>query len=231
MTTVPDLGSDKPVLCVDTCSILDILRDPTREVFGVQDAKAALALVDAFDRGFAHCIVAEQVRLEFTEHVDQVENETVKAISALQRRMLHVHRLSAAIGSTGDLDVSAVDDHAARSRAIAERFIAHGASLQTSNDIITAAYRRMSQVRTPARRGKDSFKDCIVVETYLAFAAERRSGRFFGPIVFVSSNTADYLRETPMALAQDIKAEFASAGIEFATNFRVALHCLGLPRQ
>jgi hypothetical protein len=231
VTTAPGLASDKPILCADTCSILDILRDPTRETFGAKDAEAALALVDAFDRGLAHCIVAEQVRLEFADHVEQVETETTKAVSTLQRRMLHVYRLAMTMGATGTLDLSVVDDHAARSRAIAERFLACGTTLQTQDDIVTAAFRRMTQTRTPARRGKDSFKDCIVVETYLAFAAGRRSQGYSCPIVFVSSNTADYMRETRTTLAGDIATEFASVGIDYTPNFRAALHYLGLSKQ
>lgn len=231
MTTPPDLASDKPILCADTCSILDILRDPTRETFGARDAAAALALMAAFDRGLAHCVFAEQVRLEFADHVEQVEAETTKAVSALQRRILHVHHLSVTMGATGALNLSAIDGHAARGRAIAERFLACGTTLPTGNDIINAAYHRMTQVRTPARRGKDSFKDCLVIETYLAFATERRSKGFSGPIVFVSSNTADYMRETRATLTADIAAEFASAGIDFTPNFRAAPHYLGLLQQ
>lgn len=231
MTVTQDPEFDKPVLCADTCSILDIVRDPTREAFGTQDAKAALALLDAFDRGHAHCMVAEQVRLEFAGHVEQVEAETARALSALQRRMQDIHQLSLTMGASGDLNLSALDGHAARSRMIAERFLASATTLPTGNDIVIAAFSRMMQTRTPARRGKDSFKDCIVVETYLAFAVELRSKGFSSPIVFVSSNTTDYMRDTRTTLAADIAAEFALSRIAFTPNFRVALHYLGLSKR
>lgn len=36
-----------PVLCVDTCSILDVIRDPTRDTVNANDAEASVALVHA----------------------------------------------------------------------------------------------------------------------------------------------------------------------------------------
>ncbi len=41
----------------------------------------------------------------------------------------------------------------------------------------------------PARRGKDSSKDCIVFETYLSCAGMLRTEGLAAPIVFLSSDT------------------------------------------
>ncbi|MGE5536548.1 MAG: hypothetical protein ACM3W7_13640, partial [Acidobacteriota bacterium] len=57
-----------PVLCIDTCSILDIMRDPTRETAKPHDMQAALDLVAAAEAGNLACLMAEQVAIEFTHH-------------------------------------------------------------------------------------------------------------------------------------------------------------------
>ena len=111
-------GGMAPILCADTCSILDILRDPTRETFGAHDAQAALALIAAFANNRAHCLLAEQVRTEFSEHVDQIEQDTAAALGRLEKKLNHVHQLATILGASGALDVSTLQGHAGRGRAV-----------------------------------------------------------------------------------------------------------------
>ena len=49
-----------PVLCIDTCSILDIMRDPTREGAKPHERQAAIDLVTHAEAGRLVCIVAQQ---------------------------------------------------------------------------------------------------------------------------------------------------------------------------
>ena len=42
---------DAPVLCVDTCTMLDVMRDITRETIILSDASAGLSLLSAAERG------------------------------------------------------------------------------------------------------------------------------------------------------------------------------------
>jgi hypothetical protein len=216
-----------PILCVDTCSILDILRDPTRETFGANEAQAALTLIEAFKGNRAYCLMAEQVRTEFAEHVAQVERETDNALALLQRRLNHVHQLATILGATGSLDLSTLQGHAGRSRAVAEQMIACCIGLSTGDDIIARAFRRVSEPRTPARKGKDSMKDCVVIETYLQCVGQLRAAGHEAPIVFVSSNVTDYM-ENRRALIGDIASEFAALNLGFAPNLPAAKYLLGI---
>ena len=43
-------AADVPILCFDTCSILDIVRDPTRDTARDHEARAALQLVEAMEQ-------------------------------------------------------------------------------------------------------------------------------------------------------------------------------------
>lgn len=222
------VGANKPILCVDTCSVLDILRDPTRKNFGAHEAQAALELNEAFKSNMAFCLVAGQVHDEFVEHVAAIEEGTDKAIKQLCKTLDHVHQLAATLGGTGKLDVSSLDGHGRRSRAVAEQMLTYGMLLPTETNIVGMAFKRMSEPRTPARRGKDSMKDCVVIETYFAQIRELRNAGHSAPIVFVSSNVTDYMGEARRTLVTDIAIEFDALSLGFAPNLPAAKFSLGL---
>ncbi len=93
-------------------------------------------------------------------------------------------------------------------------------------DIPSKALARLNQARTPARKGKDSMKDCVVVETYLDVVGALRAAGHANPIVFASSNLKDYATETRSTLKPDLAAEFAALNFQFAPNFAAAKHML-----
>jgi hypothetical protein len=80
---------------------------------------------------------------------------------------------------------------------------------------------------TPARKGKDSVKDCVVIETYLEAVGALRDAGAAMPIVFASSNVKDYCDESGR-LKSDIVQEFAALRLEFAPNLGAAKHFLGI---
>ena len=94
--------------------------------------------------------------------------------------------------------------------------------------IASRAFLRLNQARAPARKGKDSMKDCVVIETYLDVAARLRAAGLKSKIVFASSNTKDYTGDTRRALRPDLAEEFALLEMEYAPNLAAARHLLGL---
>ncbi|MDR5776848.1 MULTISPECIES: hypothetical protein [unclassified Caballeronia] len=71
---------DIPVLCADTCSILDVMRDPTRDTFTAPDSEAALGMIHAMERGSLLSLVAQQVRTELDEHLPHIAEEASKQV-------------------------------------------------------------------------------------------------------------------------------------------------------
>ena len=71
-----------PVLLLDTCSILDIVRAPIREQMSVHDIEAVHSLLDRAT-GSSHqisLVVTEQVVTEFEKHLADVAQDCCKAI-------------------------------------------------------------------------------------------------------------------------------------------------------
>jgi hypothetical protein len=64
-----------PVLLLDTCSILDVMRDPTRETLRLHEHQAGLDLLAAVEGGALTGVVAYQVTLEFAEHDQPVQDD------------------------------------------------------------------------------------------------------------------------------------------------------------
>src|SRR6187549_143093 len=93
---------DAPVMCLDTCTVLDLMRDPTREDMRVNDRRAGLALL-ALAEGETDLVVlvAEQATHEFGEHAKAVQNETEKAIKKLEDQLRRIDELAALYGTVG----------------------------------------------------------------------------------------------------------------------------------
>lgn len=218
-----------PVLLSDTCFLLDIVRDPTRDIIRPEDRVAAAALAECISRadkltGF----VAEQVHTELTEHRTAVEEEAAKAIHVLSAKLKRMDQILAAYGGSGISIVDHLKEHGDRAHDILDRWLAASKTATQAPDIAGRAITRMNQGHTPARKGNASAKDCVIIETYLDLARRLREDGHITPIVFASSNTKDYCDIPGAHLKADLAAEFAGLKMEFAPNFGAAKHILGL---
>jgi hypothetical protein len=223
---VATLGT--PVLLSDTCFLLDIVRDPTRDNVRPEDKVAAAALAEALFRpSTLVAFVAEQVHTELAEHRAAVETEAAKAIHILSERLKRMDQILAAYGGSGTSVVDHLKDHGDQARNVLDRWLAASRTAVQVADVAGRAITRMNQCRTPARKGNASAKDCVVIETYLDLAVYLRAEGHTAPIVFASSNTKDYCDIPGARLKADLEAEFTRLKMAFAPNFGAAKHLLG----
>lgn len=222
-------GLGLPVLCLDTCMVLDAMRDPTREQIRPHDREAGLALLSAAEAGTALVtLAADQVQLEFSSNVDVVEAEATRSLARLREQLGRIDGVAAVYGARGTTNLAHLDDHVPRSRRVAERWMAAAVGVERSPEVASRAFARLNAARAPARKGKDSMKDCVVVETYIEAAAALRAAGLSSPIVFASSNTADFTDGPGSRLRAELVHDFAAARIEYAPNLGAARHLLGL---
>jgi hypothetical protein len=221
---------ESPVLCLDTCTVLDLMRDPTRDtVIRAHEAQAALDLLTAVEGGRNLVVLlAHQVKLELTAHVQSVQDEAEKAIAKLKAQLSRIDAVAAVYGSVGAASLAHLDDHVTRARAIVDRWIKAATRAEQGADILLRAFSRLNTARTPAGKGNQEMKDCVVIETYLEIVGELRAGGHTRPIVFVSSNKNDYCLETRSVLRPDLEAEFTALKMDFAPNLAAAKYRLGL---
>lgn len=104
------LGS--PVLCVDTCTVLDVIRDITRETVILSDVSAGLALLAMAetDSGLI-VLMAEQVTLELANHVAEVEKEALRGLEKFQSQVQRIHDVAVAYGAQGVLQAHHLNEY------------------------------------------------------------------------------------------------------------------------
>jgi len=207
--------------------LLDLMRDPTRDTILERDRCVAKELLVALESGnILTALIAPQVSLELGEHANGVQKECHKAITKLKLRLARIDAVASVYGSVGSADLSHLDDHAIKAREIVDRWIRSAQIVQQPVDVPFKALNRVNMARTPASKGKDSMKDCVVIETYLDAARSARQAENTRPIVFLSSNVRDYTEGTRSRVRDDLAEEFARIGIEYAPSFGAAWHFL-----
>lgn len=215
-----------PVLCIDTCSLLDIMRDPTREGAQARDRLSAIDLVKRLENTDLVCLVAEQVETEFTSHDLDIQQEATNAIRKLRERVEQANQIHAAFLNAVNVNLSHLEDMVAPTRQIITRLTNAAYRVPSSTAIFTNAMYRVNRNIAPARKGKDSVKDCVVVETYFTAVGALRAAGMPTTAVFLSSNTKEYLTDSKV-LKADLVPDFARMKIEYAPNMSAAKSFLG----
>ncbi|PQA75960.1 hypothetical protein [Rhodoferax sp. TS-BS-61-7] len=218
-----------PVLCVDTCTVLDVIRDITRETVTPSDALAGLALLAAAETGAGLIVLmAGQVSLELASHVAGVEEEALSGLKKFQAQIQRIHDVAVAYGALGPLQVRHISGHVDRAKTVLDRWENVARPVPHNDGVASRAFRRVNAPRTPARKGKESMKDCVIVEAYIEAASQLRAAGLTAPIVFASSNTKEYHAPNTTHIQFDIAADLSAVSMEYAPNFGAAKHFLGL---
>ncbi|TFI59749.1 hypothetical protein E2493_02610 [Sphingomonas parva] len=214
-----------PVLCIDTCSLLDIMRDPTREDARPNERRASIDLVARIEAGDLVCLVAEQVRLEFGTLDLTIQTQAVNALKALREQVERVNEIHNLFLPAVPISLVHLDMQVAPARAVVGRWLAAATSAPGSGDALARAMDRVNRNITPARQGRE-VKDCVVFETYLEAITKVRAAGMPATAVMLSSNTKEYLSERRV-LKADIASDFTRVNMSFAPNMAAAKNLLG----
>lgn len=223
------VGLGLPVLCLDTCTVLDVLRDITRESTTRSDVTAGMGLLDIAEAGKGLTVLmAQQVLREISDNVANVEEEARAAVARFIAQVERIHDVAGAFGAQGELQVGQLSGHVDRARPVLDRWTQVARVVPDNDGVASRAFRRVNEPRTPARRGKESMKDCVIVEAYIEAAGQLRAAGLIAPIVFASSNTKEYFATGSRQLKDDIAEDFGMVDVQYAANWRSAKHCLRL---
>lgn len=215
-----------PILCIDTCSILDIMRDPTRDGARAYERQAAIDLVKEAEAGRLICIIAEQVDMEFADHDQPVQETAERELERLRNKIKRVNEIAAVFGSQSTVNLAHLDDHVKRTRAVVGRWLKELKLQVPSANALIRAFKRSTSGIAPATQAKKSVEDCLIYETYLeAATAFQNTGQTL-PIVFLSSNTKEY-QGMGRILKPEIDAEFSELKMTYAPNMAAAKSQLG----
>lgn len=221
------MAAGAPILCVDTCSLLDIVRDPRRESIRPHEARSAHEIVGAAEAGRLTILIAPQVVVELGDNRAKVQGETAAALTKLRETVKRVDGVVTAFGIAGGMETGHLVGHVDRASALLDRWLGAALTIVEGPETAARAFDRVRTARTPSRQGKENMKDCAVIETYLDFVGAFRNAGGTAPAIFVSANTNDYAGDVGVILKPDLAAEFEALNLEYQPNFAAAKHVLG----
>lgn len=219
-----------PVLFVDTCALLEVVRFAERERTSLAaDLAAASRVLAAQTAGTAGLVMvtSEIVQTEWQDNQRSVLTQVETHVQRVDEDALRVIACATSLGQTiAPPQLPALRVPAAL-HAFAERMLGAALELPHTTEIGMAAFKRELAGKGPAKKGsKKCLKDCIVTETLLDFARSvPKTGR--GPLVFLTYNHRDFASggQKPHA---DLAGDFAQLGIDLAFNWSWAAHSLGI---
>jgi hypothetical protein len=208
-----------PVVYVDTCSILDLIRGQ-RDVFNSDQAGAAVYLVGLAEEGRLTLALPEQVITEFTSNAVEVRLGGERSINDVSRKVAHIFATMQAYGLAIPAlpQISGVE-YVTAADAVINRLLTAAVLFSRTAEATEKAMQRVVDGRAPATSAKQSAKDCLVVESVFEVLSLARAAGFVAPAYFLSANVTEYGDVTKRVLHPDLTSEFEALSMAFAKNY------------
>jgi len=189
-----------PVLFLDTCTILDVLRAPCRETIAVEEISAAMALISLNGQPTpgVWLVTNETVYGEWTANLDAVKTE-------LERESKKIERLRSRLVGAVDIIYGRVHEvgHRVEHLKLSEhlenlsrQLLSVSQKVKIADPHSLNAMNRVRKYMAPACRGKQEAKDCEIFEAFLDVGRTLRTRGFADSICFVTANSDDYGKPT-----------------------------------
>jgi hypothetical protein len=212
------LGNPAPVLLLDTCSIIDIIRVPIRPTRDLLEAAQRILDRTVTPQRKLWNVVNQQVVQEWYDNAANVAREVTAAIARTEesaRRLLATARYIAPSQSLSAFSLGGLGLEGLL-LTLSRSLLDGSAVLEDDEACLQRALGRMRNGIAPSSKGKPEYKDCHIIEHFLELARRLRSCGFSDQIIFVSSNTEDYGKGPGGRPPLD--AEFRAVQLEFATD-------------
>jgi PIN domain len=217
-------ASGVPVLFLDTCILLDMIRSTSRYL--TNDTARALELSVLASAAPPAClvVVSSIVPHEWNANAQKVTEENARYLERLEEHSRHFHDACHAFGIALPFGRAGYSQSglAERLRDLSKRVLDQSVCLDADAGSRSRAVERVIR-RLPPSRKSGEVKDSAIIEDYMAVCRSSRTHGFTRKCVFCSSNPADYC-ETGGRLHPALDAEFIACGLTFTTNLPWAVH-------
>ena len=223
-------ANQRPVLALDTCVPLDIIRAGMRSQTDLIDGCRRLSEIVVTDPDRVQLIVTSLVVIEWGQNKEQVRQEMAEWITDTDRRILEIHKTCDRVGSPLLTQAPTYEDPQLIDSltSLGESLIQGAVVLDEDNACVMRAIDRVKQKRRPSH--KKEIKDSIHLEHYLEISRQLHAAGSKQPALFVSTNSSDFWadKNTDSAPHLDLEAELATAHLKFYGNIAFALRHLGI---
>lgn len=222
------LAAPAPVLLIDTCSLVDIIRAPKRalELKGCIENAVELRRMLGTGPPECHLVVGSFVPGEWAKHADPTRDELESHLKFLDEASSHFQEACGHVG----IDPGAMPSFASSVlpnvlHTLSEQLLRQATHLAAQNDTDLRAFHRAAANVPPSRKGGE-IKDSAILEECLELCRRLRAAGLTEKLVYCTSNKADYCDAGK--LHAQLEAEFAPMSIKFVTSLPWAVRELKL---
>jgi len=224
------VASQTPVLFLDTCALLDIVRLPFR-ARSTGDSEnlltAAISILDKAREDQLSLVIPPPVPIELQNNLSSVEQEARNAVEELRLRYNVLTSIQKAAGKPASSLVIEADGIITFLKDLTTQLIVSSTELSRDDELDNRILTRIANNRPPSSKG--AVNDCIVYEHTLQLMRNIRDAGHRQSLVFLTSNTNDYC--ISRAPKEPIRAELDSVDARLCTTWNWALNELGLTER
>lgn len=218
------LAAGLPVLFLDACSLLDVIRAPTRLLKGcVESAAEMLRLVTSAPAGCT-LVVGCFVPGEWHTHAGPTAEELRKHLLRMDEQAAYFHDSCGFLGMALSFGrpVYGGSGLAGRLQDLSQQLLDRAIHLDPHNDTNLRGFTRAATYPPPSRNGGE-VKDATIIEECFEVCRGLQAAGFARKRVFCTSNTADYC-ESGGRLHPALAVDFGAVGLGFTTTLPWAVH-------
>jgi hypothetical protein len=211
--------ADCPVLFLDTCELLHIIRAIKREECSRYPAEA-VRLRAALQATPPTCrlVLSHLTRREWEDNHPAALKESRDHLTTLYNYSAAYHDVREALAhpipfARADYLNSGV---AEALLDLSKGLLDAAIEIDREEGCLSRAMDRVLSKIPPSRKGGE-FKDCAILEHCLAVCRELRAGQFARKLIFCTSNVKDYCEAKPL-LHPELAAEFAPINLTYKPN-------------
>lgn len=185
-----------PVIFIDTCIFLDILRSPYRDNIHVDAIASALELIkmSESDPCKVWLLTNEMVHSEWVENIANVKQELereVKRLEHTREQLVIAANVILEMKPAHGQKMTSLNLHG-HLENLSRNFLSHCLIIKQEDSHSVKAIHRIQKCLAPAKKGKPEPKDCVIFEAFLDISEKVRKLGYSKEIYFVTSNSSDY---------------------------------------
>lgn len=224
-------AADLPVLFLDTCSLVDVIRAPLRlrELRGCVEAATELLELGAGGEGRCTAVVASFVRGEWSRHAGEEAERLRARLAGFDEEADALHYYCTLMGVEPPFGRPEYRPLPLADRLLdlSRRLLDTALALEPDRECIIRAHGRAALYIPPSRKGGE-IKDATILEETLEVGRRLKAAGFARKLVFCTSNRRDYC-EAASRLHPSLAIDFGAVDLGFTTSLPWAVREIKTP--
>ena len=209
-----------PVVLLDSCVLLDIVRAPLRNTADIVEAASELLTGSKRTPPSVYLFVGCPTPKEWADHIDEVVADCRIAVHCVDAVSRAWHFLGVPGYPTLPRGGEKLPD---RLKTLSEQLLNSSSVLDKDAEALSRAIDRIINARKPARKGGQGAKDATILEHAIRLADALIARGVATRHVFVSSNTKDFADGNTTSAHPDIQPDIDRRDIHYSVSLTAAV--------